>query len=214
MQFTCYYIHRNRAPAYVAFCKHNNLVRIYLDNQYQSVVITYDTLIKINSLYQYYLCSLVLTDPSYTIQYNPKGTWISSINVWCISSKCDWKRMHYTNNSDYYVGWIKDPRRNPPLTISSKSKTKRFLERWALFVDSNDYYNDHYYRYIPDDLCLLDEMWYKLVGCNIDEIEQELNEVQKCISEMQNDIKSFALIYSHTSIPIHVIEMIMTLVYI
>lgn len=214
MQVTGYYIHQNRSPSYVAFCKYQNLVKIYLEPSYDvalpPIVITYDKLVKIDSLYQYYIASLILTDKPYTTQYSPNGTRSYTENKWCILSKCDWKRMHYDTSMDFYIGWETDPMLDvASFNVTPNKQWKCFHKKWIEFAEYNSNNNDHYYPYIPQNLCLLDEIWYKLVGCYVDYIEQHLDIIEDELLQTQREIEKYSLIYSHFGIPIHILGLIM-----
>lgn len=119
--------------------------------------------------------------------------------------------MHYETNNAYYVGWQEDPRRDPPLIPSSKKQWKTFLRVWKQFVEYNKHPNPHYYPYMPTGLSLLDEIWYKAIGYQIDDIEYKLNIIEKELLKAQNQIDKCSLVYSHFGIPIHLMGMIMNL---
>ena len=213
MQATCYYIHRNRCPMSITFLRHNNLVQVHLiwgfNDMCPPTVITYNEILQSYWLKQYYILSLLLTRPPYVIQNTDKGSAMSDNDTWCISSKRDWKRMHFNCSYDFLFGMDHNPMEDLPFVHANDDELTVFKEALHDFIEQNDYHNPHYFQNMPDNLSLLEEYWYKQVGAELLDIQDELDNIKEDLLLEITRMRKLTLLYNHFRIPLDIMSLLL-----
>jgi len=110
MEYSCYYYHSNDITDIIAFVKKDDMIDVkflsydtyqqnyddeYDDDDYErdfGMIINYEQLKELKSLYVYYQLSLMLTENTKKLKY-AKG---KLINGWAISANQNWKGQYFT----------------------------------------------------------------------------------------------------------------------
>ena len=110
MEYSCYYYHSNDITDIIAFVKKDDMIDVkflsydtyqqnyddeYDDDDFErdfGMIINYEQLKELKSLYVYYQLSLMLTENTKKLKY-AKG---ELINGWAISANQNWKGLYFT----------------------------------------------------------------------------------------------------------------------
>ena len=194
MEFSCAYFHHNRSVLYIIFAKRDNLIYINL-NDVIRVVMTMDMLFEDYMLSGYYLLSLCLTKNVHDLAYFEEGTWGEQVLCnWCISSKVIWKLSRITYHFPNTAGFSSDPR-EWIFSISSERK----IEKFFVFLYNNDYYPHCPYQLIDYH-----------ISCDIAEIDDELQSIEKNTRDVDFTIKAVTLLTSKSfeyALPLDIIRL-------
>jgi len=175
IQASCYYIHFNRGDEYIIFIRYDDMIKIYINGYSKWIIISFEDLLNNSHLYNYYLLSLLLTE-------NPNKLSLCNNKLY-ISSKKDWKRMHFITNYENNICLKKNVfLQKKPTKITTSKKIKKFKKAFNSFLNYCYYPNSHYYPLINTELGTFDDYLYKQFENELDEIEYEffiLNEEHK-----------------------------------
>jgi len=117
MEYSCYYYHSNYRTTITVFVKKDDLIEVRFLNYYTfedeyedydddnddnfsrdfKMIVTFEQLKELKSLYNYYQLSLLLTENINTLKYvkNIKSDYMDG---WAISSIKNWKGLYFTEN--------------------------------------------------------------------------------------------------------------------
>ncbi len=172
-------------------------------------VITYNEILQSYWLKQYYILSLLLTRPPYVIQNTNEGSAMYDNNVWCVSSKRDWKRMRFNNYYEYLFDLDHNPIEDLPFVHANDNELTVFKEALHDFIEQNDYCSSHYYPQIPSNLSLLEEYWYKQVGAELLDIQDELDNIKEDLLLEITRMRKLTLLYNHFNIPLDIMSLLL-----
>lgn len=153
VEISCFYIHYNREPINMTFIKYDKFIKIFLDSK--RIIISFNTLVKNNILYRYYILSLLCTKDSSKIEYFRNN---GNLYRYGINTEVLWKNMYFTG---YYeiIELDYKSHKNPfntqePKRESSLKKQKKLLKQIL-----NLYFHDC----IDDPMILIDNYINQLI---------------------------------------------------
>ena len=188
MEYSCYYYHSNYRTCITVFVKKDDLVEVRFLNYYTfedeyedyddnsddnfsrdfKMIVTFEQLKELKSLYNYYQLSLLLTENINTLKYvkNIKSDYMDG---WAISSIKNWKGLYFTEN------------------YNQASYIFKNIPKEPIIDDIN--FNDtviNYYTNTYETKSLLDTSTHYMSKFMTEEekkIEKELIQIEHCVSK-------------------------------
>ena len=141
VEVSCYHIHANRNERHIAFIRFEKYIKVILSS-YRTIILSIEDFMTIPDLFEYYLLSLVITEDTTKIIYEPGENRIGNPLRYGISTEMNWKRMYFT---DYYSKIFLNISKNPfkslePKRQTSDKKIRKFIKHFS--EDFEDYGTD------------------------------------------------------------------------